>query len=128
MSASGDVNITVSDGQGGVASAPLQKVQAVIGCSSIGVNYQIVATRNPATLVSTAGYGTGVEAAALTCQAGGIVLFLKTPLTTKGGASTVAHTGTGSSVMAGTPDRTLGPVHDHKFKDLPLPSRTVRTR
>ncbi len=127
MSASGDVNITVSDGQGGVASAPLQKVQAVIGCSSIGVNYQIVATRNPATLVSTAGYGTGVEAAALTCQAGGIVLFVKTPLTTKGVASTVAHTGTGSSVMSVTLDGTLGAFDDYNFKVIPVLAGTVGT-
>lgn len=117
----GDVEIAVNDGQGGVASAPLSSVQAVLGCSSIGTPFQIVATRNPSTLVSNLGYGPLVEAASLTCLAGGVVLAVKVPLTSKGVASSVTHTGTGTSAVTTTLDGTNGAFDDYNVKVIVPP-------
>ena len=102
MSASGQVFITINDNQGSIAAVPASSVQAVIGCSSAGTNYQIVATPNPSVLQTNSGYGIGVEAAGLSCVQGGTVLFCKVPAQTAGAQSAVTHTGTGSSVMTVT--------------------------
>ena len=125
----GDVSIQVLDGQGGVVSAPLSTVQAVIGMCSGGTAFQIVATRNPTTLTSTCGYGTGVEAAALACVAGGTVLFVKVPVTTKGAASAVVNGAgnTSTSVVTVTTDATNGAFDDYNVKVKVFLGGTIAT-
>ena len=125
----GNVVVTLSDGAGGVVVVPLGQVQAVIGWSSAGVANQIVATQSPATLRSTCGYGTGVEAASLSCDTGGTVLFVSVPLTTKGAASAVtAGAGnTGSSVCTVTLDSTNGAFDDYNVKVKCTTAGTIGT-
>lgn len=114
----GNVEITISDGSGGVASVPLQSVQAVLGCSSGGTAFQIVSSRSPTQLAGAVGYGAATEAAGLTMLKGGVVLFVKLPVTTKGVASAVTHTGTGASVVTTTLDATNGAFDDLNVKVL----------
>jgi hypothetical protein len=97
----GDVEITLSDGQGGVVVAPLSSVQAVIGWAPTGTPYQIVSTQNPATLQSVFTAGPLVEAASLVCAAGGTVLAVSVPLTAKGLASAVGYSSTNAYHTAG---------------------------
>jgi hypothetical protein len=111
----GDVVVVVSDGGAGV-TAPLSSVQAVLGISSAGTNYQIVASRNVATFASSLGYGPLTEAAALKAAAGILVLAVKVPLTTKGTASAVVFTGTGTSVITVTVDGTQGAFDNYFVK------------
>lgn len=134
----GNVVVTLSDGQGGVVVAPLGQVQAVIGwCSGlsgvsgqpVATQYQIVATQNPNTLISAVGYGPGPEAAALTCAAGGTVLFMPVQFTTKGAASAVVPNAgnTGTSVMTVTQDATNGAWDDWNVKVLCTTAGTIGT-
>ena len=101
----GNVNITVVDGGSASIIVPGSSVQLVIGCCSTGTVGQLVATRSPATLQSIFGAGPLVEAAALTCLAGGTVIACRATTTTPGVAGTVTKTGTGTSVITvtGTP-------------------------
>jgi hypothetical protein len=99
MPVSGNVFITISDGQGSVAAVPANSVQAVIGCSSSGTAFAIVATPNPAVLPANLGGGPLPEAGGLTCSQGGTVLACKVPSNTPGAQSTVTKTGLSSSTM-----------------------------
>jgi hypothetical protein len=98
----GNVQITIVDGGSAAVVVPGATVQLVIGTSSSGTAAQIVATQNPNTLVANFGYGPLVEAAALTCLAGGTVLAMKATTVTNGSSSAVQFTGTGSSVITVT--------------------------
>jgi Protein of unknown function (DUF2586)/Ubiquitin-activating enzyme E1 FCCH domain len=113
MATSGDVNITILDNAGTVV-VPGSNVQVVIGCCSGGVTNQVYATTNPNTLVNTSGYGPAVEAAAITCAAGGVVIFIKVATATAGlvtgsTVSTIAVTGasTTSPIVITTASNTL---------------------
>lgn len=98
MAGGGNINITVSDGGSASVNIPGSSTQLVVGCCSLGTVGQIVATRNPATLLSTCGGGPGVEAAALSCLAGGTVLFVKAATNAAGTASSVVSSVAGTSV------------------------------
>ena len=100
--AGGNVNITISDGGSASIIVPGSSVQLVIGCSASGTVGQIVATRSPATLLSTFGPGPLTEAAALSCLAGGTVLAIKATTATPGSAGSVTTTGGGTSVITVT--------------------------
>lgn len=96
----GFVTITVNDGGAGSVVVPQSNVQVVIGtCSSGTAGTSITATRSLSTLTSTFGYGPLVEAAALTCQAGGTVLCIRVTSATAGSCKAVQFTGTGTSVI-----------------------------
>lgn len=98
----GDVELTILDG-GGAVVVPLASVQVVMGTCSSGSTAQVVATRNPNTLVNVFGYGPMVEAAAMTIAAGGTALCLKTASNTPGASSTVApFNATGAGAATGT--------------------------
>lgn len=84
MTWNGEANITVLDGGGSAVNVPSSNVQVVMGCAQSGTNFQIVATRSPATLASVFGAGPMPEAAALACNAPGVVLAMKLPSTTAG--------------------------------------------
>ncbi len=129
MPSSGQVFITITDGQGSVAVVPANSVQAAIGCSSIGTNFQIVATSNPATLTANQGYGPLVEAGALTILAGGLVLSVKVPLTTKGSATAVVPNAgnAGTTVMTKSLDGTLGAWDDYDVKVKCVTGGTIGT-
>lgn len=105
MPSGGNLNITIADGGSASIIVPGSSVQLVIGCSSSGTVGQIVATRNPATLLSSFGQGPMPEAAALTCLAGGTVIAIKTATAAVGTTSSVTTTGGGTSVITvtGTP-------------------------
>jgi hypothetical protein len=123
----GDVQLTILDGQG-TAVVPLQRVQAKLGCCSIGTNFQIVATRDPATLVTNQGYGPLVEAGALICAAGGLALSVKVPLTTKGALTgAITRTGTGTSLLTTTLDGPRGAFDDYYVKLLVTLGGTIGT-
>lgn len=103
MSVSGNVFITINDGQGSIAAVPAASVQAIVGYCSDGTNYAIVASPTPAVFQSQCGYGTGVEASGLCAANGGTALFCKVPLTTAGAASAVTATqGAGSNASTST--------------------------
>lgn len=120
MSNSGDVNITILDNGGSQITVPLSSVQAVIGCATKGSSFAITATNNPITLQAACGYGIGVEAAAMTCAQGSVVLFCQVPVTTKGTATAVAITaGNTSTVVVTTSlDGTYGAYDDYYVKVL----------
>ncbi len=126
MSATGQAFVTITDGASQVA-VPANSVQAVIGCAAGGTNYQIVATQNPQTLLSTFTGGPLPEASALTCLAGGTVLAVKVPTANPGVASAVVHTGSGASVCTVTLDGTTGAFDDYNVKVLVVTGGTVGT-
>jgi hypothetical protein len=92
----GEVQISIID-SGASVVVPQNKVQLVMGCCSSGTASQIIATTSPATLTQNLGYGPLVEAASLTCLAGGIVLAVKVPTVTAGTVSGVVQTYTSST-------------------------------
>lgn len=108
MSAGGQVNITIVDGGSATLVVPGSSVQLVLGCCSSGTANQIIATRTPSTLTTYLGVGPLVEAAALTCLAGGTVLAMKIPGAVAGSAGTVTTVGGGTSIITvtGTPNDT----------------------
>lgn len=99
----GDVEITVLDG-GGAVVVPANTVQVVIGTADAGPTAQVVATRNPNTLVSIFGTGPLVEAAALACLAGATVLAMRAATVTSGAktALVITRVGTSTSVITAT--------------------------
>lgn len=114
----GDVQMTIQDGGANTQVVlPAQEVQVVIGCAAGGsaaVN-QIVSTRNPATLQSSFLAGPLMEAAGLVVLAGGTVLAIAVPISTKGSAYTPVTTGTGTALshVAVTLDSTVGAFDDY---------------
>lgn len=123
MPGGGNVNISISDGGSASIVIAGSNVQLVIGCCSSGSANQLVVTRNSATLVSTLGQGPLVEAASLTCLAGGTVIAVKATSTTAGTASTVTSTGAGTSVVTVTGT----PVDTYYVKVLFLTGGTIAT-
>lgn len=132
----GDVNITVLDNGGSQVQVPLSSVQAVIGWSGLvpGASpatpppYGIIATSSPVSLQSSAGYGPGVEEAALACVQGAVVLYCPVPLTVKGSASAVVKTGSvGASAMTVVLDSTNGAYDDYLVKVIPVVAGTIGT-
>jgi uncharacterized protein DUF2586 len=99
LAGGGNVNITISDGGNASIIVPGASVQLVIGCCAGGVVGQTIATRNPATLLSSLGYGPLTEAASLAAGAGGLVLAIKAASNTAGTSTAVTFTGTGTSVI-----------------------------
>lgn len=102
MPSGGFVNITIVDGGSASIIVPGASVQLVIGCAAQGPTASIVATRSPATLLTTFGYGPLTEAAGLACGAGGTVLAIRAATNTAGVAGAVTKTGTGTSVITVT--------------------------
>lgn len=84
MALSGDVQITILDGQAGVVIVPAAQVQVVIGCATSGTVGQIVSTKSTQTLLSTFASGPLMEAAGLIVQAGGVVLAMRATTATPG--------------------------------------------
>lgn len=80
----GQVQISVADGQAGVVQVPSQKVQALVGCAAAGATGTVLATQSIATLQSTLQAGPLMEAAGLVVQAGGVVLAVRIPTVTNG--------------------------------------------
>lgn len=100
MPFTGDVQITVLDGQAGVVVVPASQVQAVLGCSSSGTVNQVVATRSTRTLKTNFAAGPLPEAAGLAVQAGGTVLAMRVATATAGaivGQATAALTVSGAT-------------------------------
>jgi hypothetical protein len=101
MGTNGYVSINLIDNGGASIVVPSTNVQVVIGVASAGTVGQIVATKSPATLASTFGWGPLPEAAALTCLAGGTVLAIRATSSTAG-ASTAVTTSQGTGGSTGT--------------------------
>lgn len=114
MATNGEVNITVLDGGGSIV-VPGANVQLVIGCCSSGTANQIFATTQISSLVSSNGYGPGVQASALSLAAGGVVLFMKPTQNAAGTSTAVSFTGSGTSVITVTLDGTVGAFDDANF-------------
>lgn len=123
MPSGGNVNITISDGGSASIIIPGSSVQLVIGCSSAGAVGQVVATRNATTLLTNLGQGPLVEAAALSCLAGGTVIAIKAATSTPGSASAVTTTAGGTSVVTVTGT----PVDTYYVKVLFLTAGTIGT-
>lgn len=128
----GDVNITISDGQGGSLVVPLSSVCAMLGVSSAGtVNQPVVASGlgGPAVLRAALGDGPLVEASALVCLAGGTVIAQKCGTKNKGTASAVtAGAGnTGLTVMTVVLDGTQGAFDDYIVKVKGAVAGTIGT-
>jgi hypothetical protein len=120
----GDVTIQVIDNGSASINVPAQSTQLVIGCGNLThasaavANYQIVATRQPSTLLASFGPTALAEAAALSTLAGGTVLAMSVPVTTKGTATAaVLSQGTGASLGTASPsvavDGTQGAYDDY---------------
>lgn len=112
MATNGEVNITVLDGGGSIV-VPGSSVQLVIGCCSGGTANQVFATTQIASMVTANGYGPGVEAAALSLAAGGVVAFIKATQNAAGTSTAVTFVGTGTSVITVTLDGTVGAFDDY---------------
>lgn len=125
MPANGLVNITVQDSAGASVTVPLSTVQLVIGTAGSGTNQQIVSTRSVSTLQSTFTDGQLVQYGASVIQAGGTILAIKVPPTTKGTATAITHAGTGSSVMTTTLDSTNGSWDDYLVEVLVVTGGTI---
>lgn len=80
----GNVQITVADGQAGVVQVPSQRVQAILGCAGSGTIGQVVATQNLTTLQTTFQNGGLMEASGQVVQAGGVVLAVRITTATAG--------------------------------------------
>lgn len=124
MTTNGDVNITIVDNGSATLSVPAASTQLVIGCSDIASattpasDYQIIASTSPATFLAYFGRGSLTEAAGLACLAGGLVLGIRVPITTKGTSTVPALTqGTGASTGTAVPsmavDGTTGAFDDY---------------
>lgn len=83
MATTGDVQLTIVDG-GATVSVPAANLQVVMGCCDSGTAYDILATRNANTLLSTAGYGPATEAGGISIRDGATLLFMRLPTTTAG--------------------------------------------
>ena len=122
----GDVNITILDGGASIA-VPVSTTQLVLGVCALSKaatpvsTFQIVATTNPSTLYSYVGPGPLAEAGGLSALAGGTVLAIPLPVTTKGTATApVLSQGTGASLgtvgasgITTTLDSTYGAYDDY---------------
>jgi len=118
----GDVNIQIIDNGAASIIVPGASTQLVMGVSKVpsgGASpFQIVATQNPNTLLSYFGPGPLTEAAALSALAGGTILAINLPVTTKGTATGPVLTqgsgaSTGSTVITTTLDGTQGAYDDY---------------
>lgn len=110
-----DVEITVSDGSGAVVVVPSAKVQVKIGVGSGGtaaIN-QVCASTQPSQLEALHGRGPLSECAAIAALVGAVILSVQIPIVTKGTASAVQHTGTGTSVVTASLDGTVGAYDDY---------------
>jgi uncharacterized protein DUF2586 len=125
MPANGLVNITVQDTAGASVTVPLSTVQLVIGTSGAGTSQQIVSTRSVSTLQSSFTDGQLVQYGASVIQAGGTVLAIKVPPTTKGAATAVTHGGSGTSVVTTTLDATNGSWDDYLVEVLVITGGTI---
>lgn len=117
MATSGDVELTIVDGGAGAIAVPLATLQVVMACSSAGVENVLLATRQPATLQTTFGFGPLPEAAAMTLAAGGTVLAMKLTTAVAGSVNagavltvTAATNATPIVITAGTHGLTTGAV------------------
>jgi len=100
---SGGVAITIQDNGLGQVSAGSGRTIVVIGTSSIGTANQPTATSNPQTLITTYGYGPGVEAAALIAnQTGNPVIFIKAATNTAGTNFGIKYGSTNTSTVVPT--------------------------
>ncbi len=124
MPNAGEVNIQVIDNGSAAINVPAQSTQLVIGCGNLThatapvSDYQIVATRQPSTLLASFGPTALVEAAALAILAGGTVLAMSVPVTTKGTATApVLSQGSGATLGTASPsvalDGTQGAYDDY---------------
>ena len=107
----GEVEITVVDGGGGIVSIPATNVQAVVGCAASGTVGTVVASRSKGTLKSTFAAGPLLEQAGQIVDAGGTVLAVRATTATAGairnagavgGGVSAAVSGTGSTVKLTT--------------------------
>lgn len=103
----GDVNITILDGASNIV-VPSNKVQVVLGCAAGGTPNTIYASADPNALKTALVGGALVEAAALTCRAGGTVLAIPVTQAAAGTASAVTSVGIGTSIVTVTVDATIG--------------------
>src|SRR5271165_2578497 len=115
------VTIVVNDNAAGAALVlPQSSLQVVIGCSTLAAGSSLMskplATTNPQTLVTNFVGGPLVEAAGLVCAAGGTVIAIPIPVTTKGTATTVQATAAGTSAVTVTLDATFGAWDDYYVK------------
>jgi hypothetical protein len=100
MTTSGDLELTIADGSAAAISLPANEVQVVLGCCASGTSYDILATRQPQTLLDTFSYGPLSEAAALTLAAGGTVLAMRIPTTTAGAVAKKATKSVSGATVA----------------------------
>lgn len=120
----GDVVITIVDNGSASVAVPASTTQLVIGvgnlpqASSPAVVNQIIATTSPATLLAAFGPGPLSDAASLATLAGGLVLGMAVPVTTKGTSTVPAlsqgtGTSTGTAVPSMAVDGTQGAFDDY---------------
>src|SRR5262245_45708619 len=112
MTTTGNVNITVEDGNSTI-SAPSQKIQVVIACAAGGPLNQVVATRSPRALKDTFLGGHLPEAAALPTLKGGVVLAMRAEAAVLGTASSVLFSGSGTSDLTLSLDDEVGAWDDY---------------
>ena len=103
MTWSGEVEIAVVDGGGGIVSVPARNVQAVIGCAASGTVGTVVASRSKGTLKSTFMAGPLLEQAGQVVDAEGTVLAVRATTATPGAIRSTGATGGGvSAAVSGT--------------------------
>ncbi len=101
----GRVSIIVLDNGATAVQVPTSSTQLVIGTSSTGTVGQVYASTSPQNITNTFGFGPMPEAASMVAAVGGVAVCVRATSNTAGAASTVTHTGTGTSVVtvSGTP-------------------------
>jgi hypothetical protein len=101
MATSGDVILTIADG-GATIAVPAANLQFVLGCCDSGTAYDILATRQTSTLLSTFGYGPLSEAGGMAIRDGATLLAMRIPTTTAGAIAKKTATAV-SGATAATP-------------------------
>lgn len=98
----------IDNGASAAIAVPQSNVQLKVGCAIGGTVNQPFATTNPQALQTQFTGGPLVEAGGLVCQAGNVCVAISCPIVTKGAATAVQATATGTSVVTVSVDTTPG--------------------
>src|SRR5580658_1296047 len=128
MGSNGYSEVLLVDNGGAAITVPSTNIQVVMGVSSTGTVGTITATKSPATLASTFGWGPLPEAASLTCLAGGTVLAIPLTHSTAGATSAVTTSqGTGGSTGSSITTVTGAPYDTYFVEVLYTTGGTIGT-
>ncbi len=119
MSTTGNVVISIADNGGSTnVVVPAPTVVAIAGCSSGGTVAAATpySTSSIATVIANSGYGPLAELAAMLIARGATLIVTRLTQSAAGTATSVTHTGTGTSVVTVTLDGVVGAYDTYAVK------------